>query len=86
MIDSAKCIALEALHQGSSPFVIPNPWDAGSARVLEGIGFRALATSSAGLACTLGLNDGDITLHDCLAHCRLLDRGLVPGRATSVQL
>lgn len=78
MIDSGKCAALAALHEGPDAFVIPNPWDTGSARVLEGTGFKALATSSAGLACTLGLNDGDITLQDSLAHCRLL------AKATSV--
>ncbi len=77
MIDDSKCRRLEELHKGDA-FVIPNPWDVGSGRVLEGVGFKALATSSAGLACTLGLNDGDISLDDCLAHCRLL------ARATSV--
>ena len=78
MIDGKQCTALKELHEGNAPFVIPNPWDAGSARVLEGVGFKALATSSAGLACTLGLSDGDITLADCLAHCRLV------ARATSI--
>ena len=78
MIDGKQCTALKELHEGNAPFVIPNPWDAGSARVLEGVGFKALATSSAGLACTLGLSDGDITLDDCLAHCRLV------ARATSI--
>jgi 2-methylisocitrate lyase-like PEP mutase family enzyme len=44
----AKAAAFRALHEGE-PFVIPNPWDAGSARVLEALGFRALATTSSGL-------------------------------------
>ena len=50
--------ALRALHAGE-PFVIPNPWDAGSARVLEALGFRALATTSSGFAFTLGRLDGE---------------------------
>ena len=49
--------AFRALHEGE-PFVIPNPWDAGSARVLEALGFRALATTSSGFAFTLGRLDG----------------------------
>ena len=50
-----------ALHAGE-PFVIPNPWDAGSARVLADLGFEALATTSSGFAFTLGRLDGDVTL------------------------
>jgi 2-methylisocitrate lyase-like PEP mutase family enzyme len=56
-----------ALHQGE-PFVIPNPWDAGSARVLAGLGFKALATTSGGFAFTLGRPDGTVTLDDVTAH------------------
>jgi 2-methylisocitrate lyase-like PEP mutase family enzyme len=56
-----------ALHQGE-PFVIPNPWDAGSARVLAGLGFKALATTSGGFAFTLGRPDGTVTLDDVAAH------------------
>ena len=55
------------LHQGE-PFVIPNPWDAGSARVLAGLGFKALATTSGGFAFTLGRPDGTVTLEDVAAH------------------
>lgn len=55
------------LH-ASGCFVMPNPWDLGSARVLEQLGFPALATTSAGLAWTLGRADGHITLDDTLAH------------------
>jgi 2-methylisocitrate lyase-like PEP mutase family enzyme len=55
------------LHSGS-PFVIPNPWDAGSARVLEQLGFEALATTSSGFAFTLGRSDGEATLDDVVAH------------------
>jgi 2-methylisocitrate lyase-like PEP mutase family enzyme len=51
-------------------FVIPNPWDVGSARILAGIGFEALATTSAGFAFTLGRRDGMVMRDEVLAHCR----------------
>jgi 2-methylisocitrate lyase-like PEP mutase family enzyme len=57
----------KALHDGD-PFVIPNPWDAGSARVLESLGFQALATTSSGFAFTLGRLDGSVTLDEIAAH------------------
>jgi 2-methylisocitrate lyase-like PEP mutase family enzyme len=60
-----------ALHQGE-PFLIPNPWDAGSARMLEALGFRALATTSSGFAFTHGKLDGDVTLDDVVEHVRQL--------------
>jgi 2-methylisocitrate lyase-like PEP mutase family enzyme len=60
-----------ALHTGE-PFVIPNPWDAGSARVLAGLGFRALATTSSGLAFGLGRVDGEVTSDDVAAHVAAL--------------
>jgi 2-methylisocitrate lyase-like PEP mutase family enzyme len=60
-----------ALHAGE-PFVIPNPWDAGSARMLEALGFRALATTSSGFAFTHGRLDGDVTLDDVVEHVRLM--------------
>jgi len=53
-----KAALFQALHQGTEPFVIANPWDAGSARILTGLGFSALSTTSAGLAFTLGRTDG----------------------------
>ena len=56
-----------ALHEGE-PFVIPNPWDAGSARMLAALGFKALATTSSGFAFTLGRLDGEVTLDDVSAH------------------
>jgi 2-methylisocitrate lyase-like PEP mutase family enzyme len=68
-----KAAAFAELHEGE-PFVIPNPWDAGSARVLAGLGFRALATTSSGLAFTLGRVDGTATLDEVAAHVELLDR------------
>ena len=59
--------AFRALHTGP-PFVIPNPWDAGSAKVLAGLGFKALATTSSGMAFTLGRADGTVTLDEIAAH------------------
>jgi 2-methylisocitrate lyase-like PEP mutase family enzyme len=64
-VDKAR--AFRALH-GGEPFVIPNPWDVGSARVLEALGFPALATTSSGLAFTLGRMDGEATLDEVTAH------------------
>jgi len=60
-----------ALHEGE-PFVIPNPWDAGSARVLAGLGFKALATTSSAFAYTLGRSDGEVTLDELSAHVAAL--------------
>jgi 2-methylisocitrate lyase-like PEP mutase family enzyme len=68
-----KAAAFEALHAGG-PFVIPNPWDAGSARVLAAHGFKALATTSSGFAFTLGRRDGRVTLDEAVAHAAALDR------------
>ena len=60
-----------ALHEGG-PFVIPNPWDVGSAKVLAGLGFEALATTSSGFAFTLGRHDGGVTLDEVVEHTRAL--------------
>jgi 2-methylisocitrate lyase-like PEP mutase family enzyme len=60
-----------ALHHGD-PFVVPNPWDAGSARALQALGFDALATTSSGFAFTLGRLDGGATLDDVAAHVEAL--------------
>src|ERR687896_1730319 len=67
-----KAAAFRALHSGE-PFVIPNPWDAGSARVLEALGFQALASTSSGFAFTLGRRDGAATLDEVVAHAAALD-------------
>lgn len=66
-----RIAAFHRLHS-SGCFVMPNPWDAGSARVLEQMGFKALATTSAGLAWTLGLADYQITLDQTLEHLRVV--------------
>jgi 2-methylisocitrate lyase-like PEP mutase family enzyme len=68
-----KARAFRALHEGE-PFVIPNPWDAGSARALAALGFEALATTSSGFAFTLGRLDGQATLDEVVAHTAELDR------------
>jgi 2-methylisocitrate lyase-like PEP mutase family enzyme len=67
-----KAEAFRALHKGE-PFVIPNPWDAGSARVLEALGFKALATTSSGFAFTLGRLDGAVPLDEVAEHVAALD-------------
>src|SRR5687768_17560277 len=66
-----KAAVFRALHEGEA-FIVPNPWDAGSARVLEALGFRALATTSSGFAFTLGRLDGTATLDEVAEHVRLL--------------
>jgi len=67
-----KAERFRALHQGPRAFVIPNPWDGGSARVLEGLGFQALATSSGACAGTFGRRDGKVTRDEALEHARLI--------------
>jgi 2-methylisocitrate lyase-like PEP mutase family enzyme len=67
-----KCAAFAALHQREGAFLIPNPYDVGSARVLQALGFPALATTSAGFAQTLGRADGQVRLEEKFAHCRAL--------------
>jgi 2-methylisocitrate lyase-like PEP mutase family enzyme len=67
-----KAAQFQALHQQAEPFVVGNPWDAGTARILTGLGFRALSTTSAGLAFTLGRRDGtaSVTREEALANAR----------------
>ena len=60
------------VHQRAGAFVMPNPWDAGSARMLAGLGFEALATSSGACAGTLGRRDGAVTRDEALAHARAI--------------
>jgi 2-methylisocitrate lyase-like PEP mutase family enzyme len=65
-----KANRFRALHERPGTFIIPNPWDVGSARLLEHAGFEALATTSAGVAFNLGRPDGHVTRDEKLAHCR----------------
>ena len=67
-----KAERFRALHEGDA-FIIPNPWDAGSAKVFAALGFQALATTSSGFAFTLGRADGGATLDEVVAHVRVLD-------------
>jgi 2-methylisocitrate lyase-like PEP mutase family enzyme len=68
-----KAQTFRALHAGEA-FVMPNPWDAGSARVLEALGFKALATTSSGFAFTLGRLDGGVTLDEVTEHVATLNQ------------
>jgi 2-methylisocitrate lyase-like PEP mutase family enzyme len=67
-----KATRFRALHDGPGAFVIPNPWDAGSARILAALGFQALATSSGASAGVLGKRDGKVTRDEALAHARAI--------------
>jgi 2-methylisocitrate lyase-like PEP mutase family enzyme len=69
---SDKATRFRALHQGPAAFVIPNPWDAGSARILASLGFPALATSSGASAGILGRRDGKVLRDEALAHARAI--------------
>ena len=66
-----KRAAFRRLHQ-SGCFVMPNPWDAGTAFALEALGFKALASTSAGMAWSLGRPDGGVSLDEVLAHLAML--------------
>jgi 2-methylisocitrate lyase-like PEP mutase family enzyme len=68
-----KATQFRSLHEGE-PFVIPNPWDAGSAVAFAALGFKALASTSSGFAFTLGRADGGVTLDEVADHARALDR------------
>lgn len=67
-----KAKRFRALHERTDAFVILNPWDMGSARLLAGLGFEALATTSSGFAHSLGCLDGDVALSSMIEHCRNL--------------
>ena len=61
-----------ALHEAAGAFVIPNPWDIGTAKLLTSFGFKALATTSAGFAFSRGLRDGEVGFEAMIHHCREL--------------
>jgi 2-methylisocitrate lyase-like PEP mutase family enzyme len=73
-LQQRRAAALKALHERSGIFVIPNPWDVGSARMLAALGFEALATTSAGLAFSLGKPDGQgaLTREETLSNARVI--------------
>jgi 2-methylisocitrate lyase-like PEP mutase family enzyme len=67
-----KALRFREFHQRAGAFLIPNPWDAGSARILAGLGFEALATSSSAAAATFGRRDGKLTREQALASARAI--------------
>jgi 2-methylisocitrate lyase-like PEP mutase family enzyme len=69
---SEKAARFRALHDSSGAFVIPNPWDVGSARILAGLGFKALATSSAASASARGRRDHELNRDEALAHAHVI--------------
>jgi 2-methylisocitrate lyase-like PEP mutase family enzyme len=70
--DSGPAARFLALHRPGQPLLMPNAWDAGSARVLAGLDFAALATTSSGFAATLGRRDGSVTRDQAIAHSAAL--------------
>lgn len=72
MTREEKVARFRALHVGPRAFVLPNPWDAGSARVLAGLGYQALATSSGACAGVLGRRDGRVGRDEALAHAQAI--------------
>ena len=66
-----KAVRFKSLHDGPA-FVIPNPWDIGTARILAGMGFQALATSSAAAAASLGRRDGELSRTEAIAHAGMI--------------
>jgi len=69
---SDKAAAFRALHERPGAFIIPNPWDAGTARLLAALGFEALATTSLGLANMLGRSDASVSRAEVIANCRAI--------------
>jgi 2-methylisocitrate lyase-like PEP mutase family enzyme len=67
-----KALAFRALHERPGAFIIPNPWDAGTAKLLAALGFEALATTSLGLANMLGRADSAVTRDEVIANCRTI--------------
>ena len=67
-MQAEKATRFLALHGGPAPLLMPNPWDAGSAKLLASLGFEALATTSSGFAATLGRLDGGVSREEALAH------------------
>src|SRR5215469_8977741 len=76
MTQTEKAAKFQELHQRAGTFLIPNPWDIGSARILAANGFEALATSSAAAANALGRLDGRVTRDEALAHARMIARAV----------
>ncbi len=69
---ATRALRFQALHARPAAFIIPNPWDAGSARILQSLGFEALTTTSAGAAFALGKRDGEMTRAEALANAKMI--------------
>src|SRR5689334_13480015 len=67
-----KAVAFRTLHERPGAFIIPNPWDAGTARLLAAVGFEALATTSLGLANMLGRPDSAVSRAEVIENCRAI--------------
>jgi hypothetical protein len=75
-----KCQGLADLHSGPEAFIIPNPWDSGSAKLLESLGFKALATTSAGFAYSIAMLNFDVIWSPETLDKHLADvKGFIPG-------
>jgi 2-methylisocitrate lyase-like PEP mutase family enzyme len=70
-----KAERFAALHHGTQPLLMPNPWDRGSAALLASLGFEALATTSSGFAATLGRLDGSVSRDEAISHAQWLAEG-----------
>src|SRR2546428_10018485 len=71
-LQMTRAEAFKALHERPGIFAIPNPWDSGSAKLLESLGFEALATTSAGFAFSLAKSDGAVSREESLGHARVI--------------
>src|SRR5499426_75495 len=71
-LQTTRAEAFKALHERHGVFAIPNPWDAGSAKLLASLGFEALATTSAGFAFSLGKSDGAVSREETFGHARVI--------------
>ena len=82
MTIAERAAAFRRLHEGPGAFVMPNPWDVGTARILAGLGYEALATTSAGLAYSLGRRDGEgaVTRAEALEHSAVIAAATRPPR------
>jgi 2-methylisocitrate lyase-like PEP mutase family enzyme len=72
MTQAEKAVRFRALHERDGCFIIPNPWDIGTARIFATMGFEALATTSAGFCFSAGVGDGAVQRDAMLAHCRMI--------------
>ena len=68
LTQTEKARAFQALHQGEGTFIIPNPWDVGTARLLAHMGFKALASTSMGYAFSIGKRDNTVGRDQIIAH------------------